>query len=247
MSRPRRAFGIAVAAGLVAVGGMAIPASTSAQENWEVVASGLDNPRHLAFSPGGALVRRRGRPRRLRALCRSPGGSSSASGSAAPSPGSATGRRSGSSPACHRFQRIRARPSALRPRLHGQAQVRAQRRARRQRRVPRRLRRRRRVAGDARRRKAAARARSPCSPTSWRTRRPPTLTAPTSTAIRSGCSVRGTATSSPMRAETPSCGWTRRAAVQHRSPRCRPTGRSAPTPCRRRSCGARTARSTSAS
>jgi hypothetical protein len=55
MSRPRRAFGIAVAAGLVAVGGMAIPASTSAQETWEVVASGLDSPRHLAFAPGGAL------------------------------------------------------------------------------------------------------------------------------------------------------------------------------------------------
>jgi sugar lactone lactonase YvrE len=55
MSRPRRAFGIAVAAGLVAMGGMAIPASTTAQEPWEVVASGLDNPRHLAFAPGGAL------------------------------------------------------------------------------------------------------------------------------------------------------------------------------------------------
>jgi hypothetical protein len=54
-SRSRRAFRIAVAAGLVALGGMAIPTSTTAQETWEVVASGLDSPRHLAFAPGGAL------------------------------------------------------------------------------------------------------------------------------------------------------------------------------------------------
>jgi hypothetical protein len=56
MSRSHRAFRIAVAAGLVAVGGMVIPAGAGAQEPpWEVVASGLDNPRHLAFAPGGAL------------------------------------------------------------------------------------------------------------------------------------------------------------------------------------------------
>ena len=54
MSRRRRAFGMAVAAGLI-VGGMAIPASTTAHEPWKVVASGLDNPRHLAFAPGGDL------------------------------------------------------------------------------------------------------------------------------------------------------------------------------------------------
>ena len=55
MSRSRRAFRIAVAAGLVAVAGVAIPTATTAQEPWEVVARGLDNPRHLAFAPGGAL------------------------------------------------------------------------------------------------------------------------------------------------------------------------------------------------
>jgi hypothetical protein len=54
MSMRCRAFGVAVAAGLI-VGGMAIPASTTAQEPWKVVASGLDNPRHLAFAPGGEL------------------------------------------------------------------------------------------------------------------------------------------------------------------------------------------------
>jgi hypothetical protein len=56
MSRSHRAFRIAVAAGLVAVGGVAVPAGAGAQEPpWEVVASGLDSPRHLAFAPGGAL------------------------------------------------------------------------------------------------------------------------------------------------------------------------------------------------
>jgi sugar lactone lactonase YvrE len=41
---------------LFAVVGMAIPTSAGAQEPpWDVVASGLDSPRHLAFAPGGAL------------------------------------------------------------------------------------------------------------------------------------------------------------------------------------------------
>ncbi len=38
----------------------------SAQQQFEVVASGLDSPRHLTFSASGELLRRRGRPRRVR-------------------------------------------------------------------------------------------------------------------------------------------------------------------------------------
>lgn len=56
MSGSCRAFRVGVSAGLVALCGLAIPTGAGAQEPpWEVVASGLDSPRHLAFAPGGAL------------------------------------------------------------------------------------------------------------------------------------------------------------------------------------------------
>ena len=139
MSRPRRVFGMAVAAGLI-VGGMAIPASTTAhREPWKVVASGLDNPRHLAFAPGGDLyVAEAGRggtapcvaapglgfvlPRVHRG--RDPGQRQRA------------GQAGGQGPAVD-HQPGRRDPRTLGPRVQQQAQVRAQHRSRRQRRVPR--------------------------------------------------------------------------------------------------------------
>ncbi len=53
--RPRAARLVASAT-LVAIAGAAVPVAAGAQEApWEVVASGLDNPRHLSFAPGGEL------------------------------------------------------------------------------------------------------------------------------------------------------------------------------------------------
>jgi hypothetical protein len=55
MRRPRRATAGAAAGGVLALALAVGTPLASAQEPWEVVASGLDNPRHLTFSATGAL------------------------------------------------------------------------------------------------------------------------------------------------------------------------------------------------
>jgi len=56
MTKRRRAVRLVAAAAVVTFAGTAIPVAAGAQgAPWEVVASGLDNPRHLTFAPNGDL------------------------------------------------------------------------------------------------------------------------------------------------------------------------------------------------
>jgi hypothetical protein len=56
MTKRRRAVRLVAAAAVVTFAVTAVPVTAGAQQSsWEVVASGLNNPRHLTFAPNGDL------------------------------------------------------------------------------------------------------------------------------------------------------------------------------------------------
>ena len=259
MRTKRRVVPLAVAA--AAMLALAIASAGAAQTAPQVVASGLDNPRHLTFSPDGELyVVEAGRGGSITCGVEHPALGSSCFGFT----GAVTLVRDNGadSRVVTGLPSIAGETEALGPSdiaftgsqkyvlsigLGGNDALKAAYGPQAG------------LLGDPGHRQAQARTASRCSPTCWPTRWRPTPTAPTSTPTRSGWSATATATSWPTPAATPSCGHRTRAPSprsrlapraapsRRRSWACRPARRSRRMPCRRRWCRGPTARTTSAS
>ena len=222
MHRHRRALRTVAVAGSIAVIVSATTSSASAQADWEVVASGLDAPRHLSFSSTGDLYvaeSGRGDPSKsncvehpeLGEFCLGFTGAVSRVRDNGPDERVVTGLPSiaseteqlGPSDIAFTGSKTFVLSIGL-----GAATSSAPASGTTARCWPRWS-----PAGSVVRG-------SRCSPTSWPTRQTPTPTARTSTATQSGCCDTATATWSPTPAATPSCR-RRVGARSRRSPRSR--------------------------
>ena len=260
MRRTRAGIRIAATFGSLAMVIAGTTSVASAQTSWEVVASGLDNPRHLTFSATGDLyVAEAGKGGSARCavhpelgeFCLGFTGAVTQIRDDGPDDKVLTGLpsilgESGDALGPSDIAFTGGQKFVLSIGLGGSEEFRAD-------------------FGDdgpCSERWSAARSRrmgTRCSPTSWPTRRRLILTAPTSIAIPSDSSGRARVTSWPMRAVMPSCGRRTRARLP-RLPCCRrgppwllpssgyrPAPRSPPMPCQPRWSEDQTALTTSAS